>query len=145
MLMRRMGLSYIGNHYPGRRNNVSNVCRQANRIELFFVWSCRRQQPNRAFRVEPLPQKSSTPVGRYNKYLPYRFDMPKTATVETTMGSFEVELYTEQLPITTYNFIDLAQTGFYSGLHFHRVIPNFVSSIRPLHFSLSSPSDVLSP
>jgi cyclophilin family peptidyl-prolyl cis-trans isomerase len=53
--------------------------------------------------------------------------MPVNATVNTTMGSFVVELYTETLPVTTYNFIDLANKGFYNGLHFHRVIPNFMN------------------
>eukprot|EP00349_Pseudokeronopsis_sp_Brazil_P007679 CAMPEP_0202970610 /NCGR_PEP_ID=MMETSP1396-20130829/18332_1 /ASSEMBLY_ACC=CAM_ASM_000872 /TAXON_ID= /ORGANISM="Pseudokeronopsis sp., Strain Brazil" /LENGTH=180 /DNA_ID=CAMNT_0049699227 /DNA_START=69 /DNA_END=611 /DNA_ORIENTATION=+ len=43
------------------------------------------------------------------------------------MGSFQVELYTETMPITAYNFIDLAESGFYNGLHFHRVIPNFMN------------------
>jgi cyclophilin family peptidyl-prolyl cis-trans isomerase len=53
--------------------------------------------------------------------------MPKTATVTTTMGSFTIELYTEQMPVTAYNFIDLANSGFYTGLHFHRVIPDFMN------------------
>lgn len=53
--------------------------------------------------------------------------MPVQAEVNTTMGKFTVELYTEQMPITAYNFIDLAKTGFYNGLHFHRVIPNFMN------------------
>ena len=30
------------------------------------------------------------------------------------------------MPRTASNFIDLAQTGFYDGVHFHRVIPNFM-------------------
>lgn len=30
------------------------------------------------------------------------------------------------MPITAYNFVDLAKSGFYNGLHFHRVIPNFM-------------------
>jgi cyclophilin family peptidyl-prolyl cis-trans isomerase len=51
----------------------------------------------------------------------------KTATCETSMGTFKLELFTEQMPITAYNFIDLAQKGFYNGLHFHRVIPNFMN------------------
>ena len=50
-----------------------------------------------------------------------------TATVTTTAGTFELELYTETMPITAYNFIDLAKNGFYNGLHFHRVIPNFMN------------------
>mmetsp|Transcript_101808 Transcript_101808/g.287200 ORF Transcript_101808/g.287200 Transcript_101808/m.287200 type:complete len:190 (-) Transcript_101808:58-627(-) len=53
--------------------------------------------------------------------------MSKTATFETTMGSFQVELFADRLPITCYNFIDLANSGFYNGLHFHRVIPDFMN------------------
>merc|ERR1712194_556725 len=37
------------------------------------------------------------------------------------------EIYLDQMPITASNFIDLAQTGFYNGLHFHRVIPSFMN------------------
>jgi cyclophilin family peptidyl-prolyl cis-trans isomerase len=36
------------------------------------------------------------------------------------------EIFLDQMPITASNFIDLAQTGFYNGLHFHRVIPDFM-------------------
>lgn len=38
------------------------------------------------------------------------------------MGDFVIELFLEQTPITASNFIDLAQSGFYDGLHVHRVI-----------------------
>eukprot|EP01038_Epipyxis_sp_PR26KG_P015967 gene15967-21667_t len=51
----------------------------------------------------------------------------KIAVVTTSVGNFEIELYTETMPVTAYNFVDLAQTGFYNGLHFHRVIPNFMN------------------
>merc|ERR1719454_1381197 len=46
--------------------------------------------------------------------------------MDTTMGQIEVELYLDRVPITASNFIDLAQSGFYNGIHFHRVIPNFM-------------------
>ena len=49
-----------------------------------------------------------------------------TATFETTLGKFSVELFTDQMPITAGNFIKLANSGFYDGLHFHRVIKNFM-------------------
>ncbi len=48
------------------------------------------------------------------------------ATFETSMGTFKAELYLEQMPITAGNFIKLAKDGFYDGLHFHRVINNFM-------------------
>jgi len=49
-----------------------------------------------------------------------------TATLETSLGNIEVELFTDQMPITAGNFIELAKSGFYDGLHFHRVIEGFM-------------------
>jgi cyclophilin family peptidyl-prolyl cis-trans isomerase len=49
-----------------------------------------------------------------------------TAVLETSLGSFTVELFTDRMPITAGNFIKLAKSGFYDGLHFHRVIDNFM-------------------
>ncbi len=49
-----------------------------------------------------------------------------TATFETTAGNFTVELFLDKMPITAGNFIALAKDGFYDGLHFHRVIKNFM-------------------
>lgn len=50
-----------------------------------------------------------------------------TALCETSAGSFTVELLVDQMPITASNWIDLAQRGFYNGVHFHRVIPHFMA------------------
>ena len=49
-----------------------------------------------------------------------------TATFETTLGNFTVELFLDQMPVTAGNFVTLAKSGFYDGLHFHRVINNFM-------------------
>jgi cyclophilin family peptidyl-prolyl cis-trans isomerase len=49
-----------------------------------------------------------------------------TATFETSMGTFKVEVFLEEMPVTAGNFIELARSGFYDGLHFHRVIKNFM-------------------
>ena len=48
------------------------------------------------------------------------------AIFDTSQGQFRVEVYLEQMPITAGNFIQLAKDGFYDGLHFHRIIPNFM-------------------
>ena len=48
------------------------------------------------------------------------------ATFETSLGSFQAEIFVEQMPITGGNFVRLAKEGFYDGLHFHRVIQNFM-------------------
>ena len=55
-----------------------------------------------------------------------RMTMATYATFKTTKGDFKAELYMDQLPITSSNFADLAKTGFYDGLHFHRVIKGFM-------------------
>lgn len=49
-----------------------------------------------------------------------------TATFETSMGSFTAEIYLDKMPVTARNFLDLAKSGFYDGLHFHRIINNFM-------------------
>ena|SRR3989344_4610833 len=50
----------------------------------------------------------------------------KIAVIETDKGIIKAELYTDKAPITTKNFIELAGSGFYNGLTFHRVEPGFV-------------------
>ena len=52
--------------------------------------------------------------------------MAKTATIETSMGTIELELYPDDAPETVANFEKLAGDGFYDGLIFHRVIPDFM-------------------
>jgi peptidyl-prolyl cis-trans isomerase B (cyclophilin B) len=49
-----------------------------------------------------------------------------TATIETNKGDVTVELFTQQAPQTVNNFVFLARDGFYDGVIFHRVIPNFM-------------------
>lgn len=50
----------------------------------------------------------------------------RKAVLETVKGIIKFELHEKEAPITTKNFIDLAQKGFYNGLTFHRVEPGFV-------------------
>ncbi len=48
------------------------------------------------------------------------------ATINTAKGNMQVELYHDDAPLTVQNFIKLSEEGYYDGLTFHRVIPNFV-------------------
>ena len=48
------------------------------------------------------------------------------AKINTSKGTMEVELYDDDAPKTVDNFVKLATSGFYDGLNFHRVIPDFV-------------------
>jgi cyclophilin family peptidyl-prolyl cis-trans isomerase len=49
-----------------------------------------------------------------------------TATIHTTHGAIELELFDADAPNTVANFADLARKGYYDGLTFHRVIPDFM-------------------
>jgi cyclophilin family peptidyl-prolyl cis-trans isomerase len=48
------------------------------------------------------------------------------ATVTTNRGAIEVELFDDDAPRTVANFVKLSRDGFYDGVIFHRVIPNFM-------------------
>lgn len=50
----------------------------------------------------------------------------KIAEIITDKGTMKAELYTDDTPGTVANFCKLAEEGFYDGLTFHRVIPDFV-------------------
>ncbi len=48
------------------------------------------------------------------------------AIMETDKGTITLELFDQDAPNTVKNFTDLAEKGFYDGLNFHRVIPDFM-------------------
>ena len=50
----------------------------------------------------------------------------KVITFETTLGPIVIELFEEEAPITSKNFLEYAESGFFNGTLFHRVIPGFV-------------------
>ena len=52
--------------------------------------------------------------------------MTKKATIETNRGTLVADLYDDAAPNTVANFEKLANSGFYDGVKFHRVIPDFV-------------------
>jgi len=49
-----------------------------------------------------------------------------SVTMETSEGSFTIALDTERAPVTANNFAYLTEKGFYDGLGFHRIVPDFV-------------------
>jgi cyclophilin family peptidyl-prolyl cis-trans isomerase len=56
-------------------------------------------------------------------------DAAYVATIETTCGDIVVELETQTAPQATNNFVNLAEDGYYDGVVFHRVIPQFVAQV----------------
>lgn len=77
-------------------------------VILFFISSC-----------APKGQSANMEKSTESK-------MTKYAIIETEKGIIKAELYTAKAPVTAKNFIDLANSGFYNGLTFHRVEPGFV-------------------
>lgn len=53
-------------------------------------------------------------------------DMNPVAVLETNMGTIEIELYEDVMPITAGNFKQLVEEGYYDGIKFHRVIDGFM-------------------
>jgi peptidyl-prolyl cis-trans isomerase B (cyclophilin B) len=51
------------------------------------------------------------------------------ATIVTNKGSITFDLYRDKAPIATINFLTLAKQGYYNGIIFHRVVPNFVVQV----------------
>ncbi len=77
----------------------------------------------------PRPQFTPLPVDKplswYEEVADWAKD-PHTATIQMTRGNIELLLLTQDAPLTTRNFVDLANRGFYNNTSFMRVVPNFV-------------------
>ena len=65
---------------------------------------------------------------RYSKPFDSKIDPAKkyTAAMETNRGTIVLQLYAAQTPRTVNNFVCLAEDGYYDGVTFHRVIPDFM-------------------
>src|SRR4051812_17833771 len=63
-----------------------------------------------------------------------------TATFSTSLGDFTAEILADKMPKTAQNFVKLAKSGFYDGLHFHRVIDGFM-----IQFGCPHSKDAASP
>ena len=54
------------------------------------------------------------------------FDTNVNVCIQTSKGDINLTLFAQQTPITSTNFIELSKAGYYDGLIFHRVIPDFM-------------------
>ena len=92
------------------------------------AWPVRREAHaflRRSGAAEEGPAPAPTlDAARYRAMLEARFS--PLAWIETARGDIEIELFIGDAPRTVSNFIRLAREGFYDGLRFHRVVPNFV-------------------
>jgi cyclophilin family peptidyl-prolyl cis-trans isomerase len=79
--------------------------------------------------VDPMAMRPA-PVGRAVSYGAAELISPTVsphAYIETEKGTIEIELAVLEAPLTVLSFSSLAREGFYRGLTFHRVVPNFVA------------------
>ena len=91
-----------------KMSSTSSLLRVIKNVVSSSSLRTRRSASNR--RIQAMASSTTNPI----------------ATFDTTEGSFKAELFVDQMPLTASNFIDLANTGFYNGLHFHRVIDGFM-------------------
>ncbi len=83
------------------------------------------------FSTQTLPIAFSTNAGLQPLEIAPRasFKIPANLTtgeIQTEKGTLKIEFYDQDAPNTVANFVKLAKSGYYDGLSFHRVIPNFV-------------------
>lgn len=69
----------------------------------------------------PVPARDDRPLPTLKEARALR-----SARIFTSVGELRVELYPDEAPLTVYNFAKLAESGFYNGLVFHRVVADFV-------------------
>lgn len=55
-----------------------------------------------------------------------QYDSDITLTINTNKGDISLTLFAQKVPKTVCNFLELAKAGYYDGLNFHRVIPDFM-------------------
>jgi len=91
-------------------------------ITMFTVWACNGQDTNK---VESKEQPIKTEQIKPEKFKLEGNEMA-VAVINTNMGKIEIELFADKTPKTVENFVEHANQGYYNGIIFHRVIPNFM-------------------
>jgi peptidyl-prolyl cis-trans isomerase B (cyclophilin B) len=82
--------------------------------------------PRRHRGAPPSAESNRAAASRRTLGAPPRRNARKNAVIDTTRGKISIELFDADAPGTVENFVKLAKKGFYDGLAFHRVVPNFV-------------------
>ncbi len=81
----------------------------------------------RAIAADAAGRNFAMPAEGSPEYLPPLEDVPNKVVISTDAGDFEMLLLKDAAPMTCRSFWHLAETGFYDGIFFHRVIPGFVA------------------
>jgi cyclophilin family peptidyl-prolyl cis-trans isomerase len=91
---------------------------QAENVSIFSSWPSTSGNPRPLSWYENLVKTYVIPALR---------GQTQRATIKTLRGDIVLELFGADAPITVWNFMNLARTGYYRGTGFHRVVPNFVA------------------
>lgn len=105
---------------------------------LIFVSACTASQTNSS-KIEsksilnklatPSAQPKTTAMEDFKEISDFKPNTATEATLVTTKGEITVKLFREEAPLTTANFLDLASSGFYDQVVFHRVIEDFMAQV----------------
>lgn len=97
-------------------------------VILLGGWFFFSKKNSKTVTLSPSPSPTPTPTNRGSAPIPNVSDLPDKilATMQTSKGNIELELYPKAAPKTVLNFMSLAQKSFYDGTKFHRVVPGFV-------------------
>lgn len=92
-----------------------------------LAWWQSRPQPRTAQTTNTAASaNTNTPIANTPMTQADKLAASPRATVETTLGTFTMKFFSTDAPELSKNFIELAKTGYYDGLTFHRIIPGFV-------------------
>jgi len=96
---------------------------------VFFLFGCgKKEEAQTEKKVEEQPEQvteakeETKPISQE----PIVREKNPVVVMETSFGTIELELFWDKTPKTAENFLRLVLSGFYDGLTFHRIIPNFV-------------------
>ena len=74
-------------------------------------------------------QERAPKMPEYKELSDFKVIDATQAVFETTKGTLVMDLYRDKAPLTTANFLNLIDEGFYDGIVFHRVIPGFMAQV----------------
>jgi hypothetical protein len=100
----------------------------------FFLFGCGKKEEVQTERAEEQveevteaeemteTEEAAKPISQE----PIKRDKNPIVVIETNFGAIELELFWDKTPKTAENMLRLVLSGFYDGLTFHRIVPNFV-------------------
>jgi peptidyl-prolyl cis-trans isomerase B (cyclophilin B) len=98
-------------------------------LSIFILFGCGKKEEVKTEKAEEQPAQvteTKAPETKPISQEPIVRDKDPIVVMETNYGTIELELFWKETPKTAENFLRLVISGFYDGLTFHRIVPNFV-------------------